>query len=251
MEAIFKALADPHRRQILDLLFARDGQTLGELCAGFATMTRFGVMKHLRVLEEAGLVTTRKAGREKLHYLNPVPIRLIHDRWISKYAEPWVGALGDLKSALEGTAMDQPKHVFEIYIRTTPEQLWAAITSPEFTRRYFYSTAVESDWQSGSPFTYRQDDGSIAISGDVLEVEPPHRLVTTFSTHQDEETRAERPSRVTWEIEPMGDVCKLTLVHDDFDGMTKTYQEVGSGWPPVLSSLKSLLETGEPLAVSV
>src|SRR5262245_4637773 len=171
MEAVFKALADPHRRQILDLLFARDGQTLGELCAGFETMTRFGVMKHLRVLEEAGLVTTRKAGREKLHYLNPVPIRLIHDRWISKYAAPWVEALGDLKSALEGMTMDQPRHVFEVYIRTTPEQLWTAITSPEFTRRYFYATAVESEWQPGSPFRYRQDDGAIALSGEVLEVE--------------------------------------------------------------------------------
>jgi DNA-binding transcriptional ArsR family regulator len=101
MDAVFRALADPNRRLLLDKLFKKDGQTLSELDAHLPDMTRFGVMKHLRILEVAGLVTTRKIGREKLHYLNPVPIRLIHDRWISKYAEPWVGALGKLKSTLE------------------------------------------------------------------------------------------------------------------------------------------------------
>src|SRR6267378_1182737 len=98
---VFKALADPSRRLLLDSLFNRDGQTLGELSARLPGMTRFGVMKHLRILEGAGLVATRKVGREKLHYLNPVPIRLIHDRWIGKYAEPWVGALAELKVRLE------------------------------------------------------------------------------------------------------------------------------------------------------
>ena len=102
-DRVFKALADPTRRFLLDLLFARDGRTLTDLEAGLA-MTRFGVMKHLRVLEEAGLVVTRKSGREKLHFLNPVPIRLIHDRWIDKYTERHVSALTDLKSELEGTA---------------------------------------------------------------------------------------------------------------------------------------------------
>jgi DNA-binding transcriptional ArsR family regulator len=97
---VFKALADPTRRHLLDQLFERDGRTLGELEAGL-DMTRFGVMKHLRVLEESGLITTRRSGREKHHYLNPVPIRLIHDRWISKYAEHRVAALVDLKTTLE------------------------------------------------------------------------------------------------------------------------------------------------------
>jgi DNA-binding transcriptional ArsR family regulator len=99
-DRVFKALADPTRRFLLDLLFARDGRTLTDLEAGLA-MTRFGVMKHLRVLEEAGLVVTRKSGREKLHFLNPVPIRLIHDRWIDKYTERHVSALADLKAELE------------------------------------------------------------------------------------------------------------------------------------------------------
>jgi len=102
-DRVFKALADPTRRYLLDRLFERDGRSLGEL-EGELEMTRFGVMKHLRVLEEAGLVVSRRSGREKLHFLNPVPIRLIHDRWIDKYTEHRVAALTDLKSELEETA---------------------------------------------------------------------------------------------------------------------------------------------------
>jgi DNA-binding transcriptional ArsR family regulator len=100
MDEVFKALADPTRRSLLDQLFERDGQTLGEL-EGRLPMSRFGVMKHLKVLEEAGLVTTKRRGREKLHFLNPVPIRLVHDRWVSKYAEPWASALSELKQEIE------------------------------------------------------------------------------------------------------------------------------------------------------
>src|ERR671930_1920511 len=144
---VFKALADPSRRLLLDSLFVEDGQTLGELSARLPGMTRFGVMKHLRLLEAAGPVVSQKVGREKLHYLNPVPIRLIHDRWIGKYAEPWVGALADLKINLEGRAMDRPRHVFQVYIRTTPDQLWQAITDPSFTVRYFRRSRVESGWR--------------------------------------------------------------------------------------------------------
>ena len=102
-DLIFKALADPTRRFLLDRLYKRDGRTLTELESALA-MTRFGVMKHLRVLEEAGLVVTRRSGREKLHFLNPVPIRLIHDRWIDKFTERRISALADLKHELEGTA---------------------------------------------------------------------------------------------------------------------------------------------------
>jgi DNA-binding transcriptional ArsR family regulator len=100
MDAVFRALADPTRRGLLDALFERDGQTLSALEQGIP-MTRFGVMKHLRVLEDAHLVTTRRRGREKLHFLNPVPIRLVHDRWVSKYAEPWAATLSGLKQTIE------------------------------------------------------------------------------------------------------------------------------------------------------
>ena len=100
MDEVFKALADPSRRTLLDALFAEDGQTLSALEERLP-MTRFGVMKHLKVLEEAGLVTSKRRGREKLHFLNPVPIRLVHDRWVSKYAEPWAAGLSELKQDIE------------------------------------------------------------------------------------------------------------------------------------------------------
>src|SRR5438046_5322865 len=144
-DRIFKALADPTRRHLLDRLFERDGRTLTELESELE-MTRFGVMKHLRVLEEAGLVATRRSGREKLHYLNPVPIRLIHDRWIDKYTARRVEALAALKTELEGASgmeagtVTKPQQVYQVFIRATPEQVWEALTSPEFTSRYFYGT---------------------------------------------------------------------------------------------------------------
>jgi uncharacterized protein YndB with AHSA1/START domain/DNA-binding transcriptional ArsR family regulator len=244
---VFKALADPSRRLLLDSLFARDGQTLGELTARLPAMTRFGVMKHLRLLEGAGLVVSRKVGREKLHYLNPVPIRLMHDRWIGKYAEPWVGALAELKVDLEGARMERPRHVFQVYIRTQPDQLWQAITDPEFTQRFFFQTRVEAEWRAGAPLRYWMRDGQLAVEGEVLESDPPRRLVTTWAFRHDPEEAADPPSRVTWEIEPQGEMCRLTLVHDDFATETQTFKSVGGGWPLVLSSLKSLLETGEPL----
>ena len=138
---MFKALADPTRRSLLDELFREDGQTLSSLESRFE-ITRFGVMKHLRQLEEAGLVVTRRQGREKLHFLNPVPIRLVHDRWVSKYAEPWAAALSGLKQRLES----QMEKVFEIYIRTTPERLWEAITDGEIRSKYTFGNTFDSDW---------------------------------------------------------------------------------------------------------
>ncbi len=246
---VFKALADPSRRLLLDSLFGEDGQTLGELSARLPEMTRFGVMKHLRVLEAAGLVATRKVGRERLHYLNPVPIRLMQDRWIGKYAEPWDGALADLKVSLEGAAVDRPRHVFQVYIRTTPELLWQAITDPTFTQRYLHRSRVTSTWRQGEKVSYLIGD-ELVVDGEVLLAEPPHRLVQTWSFRRHPELRDDPASRVTWEIEPVGETCRLTLVHDDFPSETPTFQSVGSGWPMVLSSLKSLLETGEPLSIA-
>jgi len=248
VEPIFRALSDPSRRRLLDALHRRDGQTLREL-ESHLDMTRFGVMKHLRLLEAARLVTTRRVGREKFHYLNPVPIRLIHDRWISKFAEPIVGAMSHLKRTLEDRAMTPPKHVYEVYIRTTPEKLWNAITDPEFTKQYFYGTSVKTDWKVGSTVEHIDPNGVVALRGKVLEVSPPRRLVYTFVAMHDPAEAAERPSRVTWDIVPRGESCLLTLTHDDFDGETKTYFSVMKGWNPVLSGLKTLLETGRPLEI--
>ena len=147
MDDVFRALADPSRRLLLDELFREDGQTLGALVKGFS-MTRFGVMKHLKLLEEAGLVVTRRQGREKLHHLNPMPIRLVHDRWVSKYAEPWTAALSEIKYRLE-TPMEK---VFEIYIRTSPERLWEAITEPGIRSKYNFGASITSDWKVGSRY---------------------------------------------------------------------------------------------------
>jgi uncharacterized protein YndB with AHSA1/START domain/DNA-binding transcriptional ArsR family regulator len=246
---VFRALGDPSRRLLLDSLFASDGQTLGELSAQLPGMTRFGVMKHLRILEAAGLVVSRKIGRERLHYLNPVPIRLIHDRWIGKYAEVWAAGLADLKARLEGAAMDRPRHVFEVYIRTTPDRLWQAITDPELTSRYFRRSRVESGWRPGDPLRYWIAN-EVVVAGEILEADPPRRLVTTWAFTRDPRLRGDPPTRVTWEIEPRGETCKLTLVHDDFPSENATYRSVVSGWSLFLSSMKSLLETGQGLEVA-
>jgi uncharacterized protein YndB with AHSA1/START domain/DNA-binding transcriptional ArsR family regulator len=241
VDAVFRALADPTRRQLLDELFRADGQTLGALEARFE-MSRFGVMKHLRQLEEAGLVVTRRRGREKLHFLNPVPIRLVHDRWVSKYAEPWAATLSGLKQRLE-TPMEK---VFEIYIRTTPERLWDAITDPDIRSKYNFGACVRSDWTPGSRYEMSARDGSVMLGeGENLEVDPPRRLVQSMTALWSDDVKAEGTSRVTWEIEPVADSCRLTVTHDQLrEGAN---DQIYGGWPMILSGLKTWLETGELL----
>jgi uncharacterized protein YndB with AHSA1/START domain len=241
MDEVFRALADPTRRSLLDELFKEDGQTLSALERRLP-MTRFGVMKHLRVLEEAGLVVTRRRGREKLHFLNPVPIRLVHDRWVSKYAEPWAATLSGLKHKLEDRTMEK---VFEIYIKTTPERLWEAITDSELRAKYNFGVGVESDWTAGSEYQARHPAGVDIATGENLEVDPPNRLVQSFNALWSDDVKAESTSRVTWEIKPVGDSCQLTVTHDQLrEGAN---DEVYGGWPQILSGLKTLLETGEDL----
>lgn len=250
-DSVFRALADPTRRLLLDRLFEREGRTLGGLHAAVEGMTRFGVMKHLRMLEAAGLVVTRKVGREKLHYLNPVPIQLIHDRWVSKYTRPRAEALSALKRELErGQTMAAARQVFQVYIRATPEQVWDAITKPEFTARYFFGSRVETTGESGSPIRHFAPDGTTLWGDDmILESDRPRRLVHGWRALYDPELAAEPPSRVTWEIESQGDgLTKLTVVHDELEGSPKTAANVAGGWMFVISGLKTLLETGEPLA---
>jgi len=242
MDDVFRALADPTRRSLLDELFKEDGQTLSALEQRLP-MTRFGVMKHLRVLEEAGLVVTRRRGREKLHFLNAVPIRLVHDRWVSKYAEPWAAALSDLKHGLEDKTMEK---VFEIYIKTTPERLWEAITNPELRSKYSFGVRVLSDWTPGSRYEGRSPKAPNPIfAGENLEVDPPRRLVQSFNALWSDEAKSEGTSRVTWEIEQIADSCRLTLTHDQLrEGANP---ELYGGHPMILSGLKTLLETGETL----
>jgi len=239
MDDVFRALADPTRRRLLDELFKEEGQTLSAL-EGRLPMTRFGVMKHLRLLEKAGLVVTRRRGREKLHFLNAVPIRLIHDRWVSKYAEPWTAALSNLKQRLEKTM----EKVFEIYIKTTAERLWQAITDREMRRKYNFGAIVTSDWTPGSRYE-GVGGGKPIFEGENLEVDPPRRLVQSFRALWGEEVKTEGTSLVTWEIEPVGDSCRLTVTHSQLreDANAQLY----GGWPMILSGIKTMLETGDIL----
>ena len=247
-DLVFKALADGNRRKLLDLLKENDGQTLSALQVHLP-MSRFGCMKHLNILEEAGLITTRKVGREKYHYLNPVPIQLVYDRWINQYAAARVSALADLKTVLEGrnlmTTEVKPKLVHQIIINAPQARVWEAITTPEFTSHYYYGCTLKTDLTTGSPFTYYMSNGSPVVEGEVVLSDPPNRLVHTYHSlwpPMNEDT----PTKVTWELTAMpGDVTKVTVVHEDFQGETATYQGLQSGgWAWILSNMKTYLETG-------
>jgi DNA-binding transcriptional ArsR family regulator/uncharacterized protein YndB with AHSA1/START domain len=259
MDAVFKALADPSRRRLLDSLDSRNGQSLSELCADLE-MTRQAVTKHLAVLEAANLVTTVRRGRQKLHYLNAAPINDIAERWIGRYDRGRVRALADLKRALEGTTMTKPEFVYVTYIRTTPEKLWQALTDPAFIRRYFEG-GPHSDWAVGSPVTWGSDDAPQDLGQVVLESEPCKRLSYSWHTLQPEHAEilgltqddiakgADEHSKVTFEIEPAESAVKLTVIHDGFEPGSEMLKAVSGGWPVILSSLKTLLESGEPLSV--
>jgi uncharacterized protein YndB with AHSA1/START domain len=239
VDDVFRALADPTRRRLLDELYQQDGQSLTALEQRLP-MTRFGVMKHLKVLQDAGLVITRRRGREKLHFLNAVPIRLIHDRWVSKYAEPWVSALTELKRELEATM----ERVFEIYIKTTPERLWQALTDSGMRAKYNFGAVVTSDWTPGSRYE-ATGWGNPIFEGENLEVDPPRRLVQSFRALWGEDVKMEGTSRVTYEIEQIADSCLLRVTHDQLRKGANA--QLYGGWPMVLSGLKTLLETGEIL----
>jgi uncharacterized protein YndB with AHSA1/START domain/DNA-binding transcriptional ArsR family regulator len=275
-DLVFKALADPVRRQLLDRLNARNGQSLSELCGGL-DMARQSVTKHLAVLEAAHLVTTTRRGRQKLHFLNTAPINDIADRWMGRY-RPRAQALADLKRALEDTAMSQTgetsqtsqtEFVYSTFIRTSPEQLWRALTEPEFTLRY-WGAALHSDWQAGSPVLWQtgQDGAPQDLGQVVLEADRPRRLSYTWHNWQPEhaeffgwteerlaelQAKDER-SKATFEIEPLeGGVVKLTVTHDGFAPGSEMLKAVSGqlppsgGWPELFADLKTLLETGDPM----
>jgi DNA-binding transcriptional ArsR family regulator/uncharacterized protein YndB with AHSA1/START domain len=257
MVDVFKALADPSRRLLLDRLNDRNGQSLRQLSEGL-DMARQSVSKHLAILEAANLVTAIRQGREKLHYLNAVPINEIAERWINRYDQERVRTLSDLKRALEETAMEEPQFVYTTYIRTTPERLWQALTEPAFTRRW-WQTTFETDWSVGSPMIWDNNGVIIAEPGQVvLESDPFRRLAYTWHTFTPEmkerfgdelydKLSSERRSRVAFTLDPVGDMVKLTVLHDDFEPGSTAATMVRNGWPVFLSSLKTLLETGEPL----
>ncbi|MEU6069760.1 MULTISPECIES: ArsR/SmtB family transcription factor [Streptomyces] len=250
MDSVFKALADPTRRLLLDRLREHNGQTLRELCERL-DMARQSATQHLDLLERANLVTVVRRGRERLHYLNPTPIHEIEERWISGFDKPRLQAISAIKHQAEEHAMTDeptsvPAYVYVTYIRAAAEQVWQALTDADLTARYWGHANV-SDWQPGSPWEHRRVDGSGAVDvvGRVLEVEPPTRLVITFEDSPDAEQPRE-PSVVTFLVEPHQDIVRLTVTHENLPNLDM-YKGISQGWPAVLANLKSLLETGDVL----
>jgi uncharacterized protein YndB with AHSA1/START domain/DNA-binding transcriptional ArsR family regulator len=245
MDAILKALSDKTRRDLLDRLRARDGQTLTELEASLG-MTRFGVMKHLKLLETAGLVLTHKSGRFKYHYLNAAPLQSVVDRWIEPLTRAaQARALLDLKAQLEGPSpmpqtTTKPDFMLETYIAASPERIWEALTSAEMSKLYYIAgAAIHGDFNPGGSYEYLTPDGKVMLSGKIIAAEPPKRLEMTFLPGWvGPDAKA---SRNVYEIEAVGDHSKLTILHFDIppgnDGVKR-------GWAKIAASLKTLLETG-------
>ncbi|RNL79316.1 ArsR family transcriptional regulator [Nocardioides marmorisolisilvae] len=263
MDPVFKALADPTRRTLLDLLREQNGQTLGELCAR-VDMTRQSATQHLDQLVAANLVTVVRRGRERLHYLNPAPIHEIEERWISGFDRPRLEALRAIRqraeaqalethaleerALMEATATQIPSYVYVTYIQASAEQVWEALTDADLTARYWGHRNV-SDWQVGSGWEHQRLDGSgNDVVGTVVEAEPPSRLVVTFEDSPDEE-RENGPSRVVFEIAADQDIVRLTVTHENLPNV-EMLNGISSGWPAVLANLKSLLETGNVLSTA-
>lgn len=245
MDRVFRALADPTRRHLLDRLRARNGQTLGELCADLG-MARQSVTQHLDLLAAANLVSSVRRGRERLHYLNPVPLHEIEERWIGKFERPRLRALRDIGRRAEGSAMaGKPTFVYVTFIESTPERVWHALTDADTTGAFWGHRNV-SDWREGSRWEHVRTDGSqIAdVVGTVLEATPPRRLVVTFDAPGEEP--ASGPSTVTFDVEPFHDIVRLTVTHENLPD-EDARRAVSHGWPAVCANLKSLLETGHVL----
>jgi len=250
MDSVFKALADPTRRLLLDRLHEQNGQTLRELCDRL-DMARQSATQHLDILERANLVTVVRRGRERLHYINPGPIHEIEERWISGFDRPRLQAISAIRNQAEEYAMTNgptpvPTYVYVTYIRASAEQVWQALTDADLTARYWGHANV-SDWQPGSAWEHRRVDGSGAVDvvGQVIAAEPPTRLVITFEDTPDAEP-AREPSVVTFLVEPHQDIVRLTVTHENLANQ-EMLGGISRGWPAVLANLKSLLETGETL----
>jgi uncharacterized protein YndB with AHSA1/START domain/DNA-binding transcriptional ArsR family regulator len=246
-DEVFKALADPTRRHLLDRLRRDDGLTLRELCDGLG-MARQSATQHLQILEAANLVTSVRRGREKVHHLNPVPIHEIQERWIDRFERPRLAALSSIKRAAEEHDMAEiPNYVYVTYIESTPDAVWHALTDADLTARY-WGHSNRSDWQVGSEWQHVRVDGSdvVDVAGEVLEAEPPRRLVVTFDD-PDPTARTGTPSRVTFTVDPFHEIVRLTVTHEDLPS-AEDLDAISEGWPAVLANLKSLLETGHELS---
>ena len=244
MDKIFKALNDPARRALLDSLRDKDGQSLSEL-ETLLEMTRFGVMKHLGVLEEAGLITSKKVGRFKYHYLNALPLQEVIDRWIEPLlTKPTARAVLDLKAQLEGTAQmfddapAKPDFMMQTYIRCTQDALWDALTNEKTMAAYhFMATAIE---RAGETLSYYLPGDELMLVCTETKLEPKSRIESSFEPKWAGPDMA--ASRYVYLIEVTGAFCKLTLEHYDIPA---DQGGVADGWARELSGLKTFLETGE------
>jgi uncharacterized protein YndB with AHSA1/START domain/DNA-binding transcriptional ArsR family regulator len=257
-EDVIAAIADPSRRALLDALRVHDGQTVSELGACLPQLGRHAVLKHIGVLEGCDLVVTRKVGRQRYCYLNPVPIVELARRWLDSYTAFWAGNLTDLRAKLEteGDTMSttpapavptKHRHVHKIVIAAPIERVWQAITDEAESASWYYGTGVVSTWEAGAPYEYRFPDGRVAIAGTVQRSEPPTLLVMTFSARWSDEVAVDAPTRVTFELSADGKLTTVVLTHDDVVEGTATAAEIATGWPYLLSNLKSYVETGKPM----
>ena len=241
MDTVFKALNDPARRALLDALRKEDGQSLSDL-EDVLDMTRFGVMKHLKVLEDANLVVPRKVGRFKYHYLNVMPLQEVFDRWVEPLiARPAARSIAKLKSELEKPMSKKPDFVMQTFIRCTQDALWEALTEPEGMANYhFMATRMEK--QGNQLIYFTPDDNKMLVCTDI-EQTPKSRIEATFEPHWAGPDVPLETSRFVYLIEAEGSQCKLTVEHYD---IPEGQEGVADGWARMMSGLKTWLETGEP-----
>ena len=251
LDSVFKALADPTRRGILDALRLENGQSLRELCEG-ASMARQSLTQHLDLLVEANLVVVIRQGRERRHYLNPHPIHEMHQRWTREFEHKHFDAIDAVKHNAEESAMntdnDFPDYVYVTYIRADRQTVWNALTDATITPIYWAGIANVSDWQVGSEWTHRKGGdptGDYDIWGKVIESRPPEKLVFTFQPAA--QNLQDEGSIVTYALEVEGESTKLTVTHTNLPDRDML-NGISQGWPAILASLKSYLETGDSLA---
>lgn len=245
MDKIFGALADKSRRYLLDLLYEKNGQSLSELCSRLE-MSRQAVSKHLSILENADIVVAVWKGREKIHYINPVPLKLISLRWINKFDEIRIQGLLELKDNLENKTKEaiMKGFMYQIVISSSPEKVWEALIQAEFTKKYWFGRSVISEWKVGSAVSIITPEGKEEMRGEVIEFQPNKRLSYTWQAIQ--EKSEEKVTTVVFEIQEMGPLTKLTILHD-INAEEAKFEQAAAGWTFILCGIKTLLETGEPL----
>lgn len=244
MDKIFSALSDGTRRHLLDALFLKNGQTITELSRNL-DMTRQAVTKHLNILEHADLVLPVWKGREKFYYINPMPLSLIYERWINKFERPRIEGLNQLKKTLETKKQEEKMKgfMYQIVIATTPSQVWEALTQPEFTQQFWFGRKVISDWTVGSDVAVITPEGQVEAKGKVIAFDLNQKLSYTWQSDMDND---EAISTVVFELQAMGPLTKLTILHD-LDAEDAKFNQAAAGWTFILNGLKTFLETGKPM----